>query len=229
MYRLLRLLGIASALAYGVACVVACAPLHPLQRDGEHADNWGHGQSDKGVERDGDGGGQSGAITKSTDATDATELHWSGRLQVDVMGPQRVHLSNDFELDANVNVNASASANGNANGNAKASEGELRLLGVLGTTLAVITWTSPEGPATIESTQLKPRVQAYDSLDALMTQWLGTPIPSQTIMAWLQGQAVQSAGWRFSHPSSEVFLAQRFEPEPRVDFKITRFPNGSAP
>ena len=138
--------------------------------------------------------------------TAESELHWSGRLQVDVKTTPAVYIASDFELDASLD------------------EGELRVLGPLGATLAVITWAGAHMPATMESAQLKPRVQSFDSLDALMAQWLGTPIPSQTLLAWLQGQAVEMPGWRFSKPTPEIFWAQRVEPLPVVDFKITRTP-----
>jgi len=133
-----------------------------------------------------------------------SELHWSGRLQIDVKGVRTLHMANDFELDVSD------------------QEGELRILGPLGSTLAVITWGTPEMPATLESAQMSPRVQSFDNLDSLMSHWLGTSIPSRTLLGWLQGQAVSAPGWQFSHTSNAVLVAHRFEPEPAVDFKITK-------
>ena len=172
-----------------LALVVACAPLRAPPRVDSHHPN-----------------SAANSAANSTTNTSESELHWSGRLQVDVKTTPAVHIASDFELDASLH------------------EGELRVLGPLGATLAVITWSGADLPATIESAQLKPRVQSFDSLDALMAQWLGTPVPSQTLLAWLQGQAVEMPGWRFSRPTPEIFWAQRVEPLPAVDFKITRTP-----
>ena len=173
-----------------LALVVACAPFKaPPGVDSHHPNP-----------------GANSAANFAPNAAES-ELHWSGRLQVDVKTTPAVHIASDFELDTRLD------------------EGELRVLGPLGATLAVITWAGAELPATIESAQLKPRVQSFDSLDALMAQWLGTPVPSQTLLAWLQGQAVEMPGWRFSKPTPEIFWAQRVEPLPVVDFKITRSPN----
>ena len=176
-----------------LALVVACAPFRaPPRADSPHPNP----------------GANSAANSAANSEANAaeSELHWSGRLQVDVKTTPAVHIASDFELDTRLD------------------EGELRVLGPLGATLAVITWAGAELPATIESAQLKPRVQSFDSLDALMAQWLGTPVPSHTLLAWLQGQAVEMPGWRFSKPTPEIFWAQRVEPLPVVDFKITRSP-----
>ena len=176
--RLLRRLGI--NYLTGLCCwmLVSCAPLHHPER----------------------------TLQTSTLSTpnQPSELHWSGRMQIDVKGVRTLHITNDFELDVSD------------------QEGELRILGPLGSTLAVITWGTPEMPATLESPQMSPRVQSFDNLDSLMSHWLGTPIPSRTLLGWLQGQAVSEPGWEFSHTSNAVFVAHRFEPEPAVDFKIIR-------
>jgi outer membrane lipoprotein LolB len=134
-----------------------------------------------------------------------SEIHGSGRLQIDVRAPKPFHLAQEFELDVNDEL------------------GELRILGPLGASLALITWGAQFQPATVQSSQLSPRVQAFESLDALMAHWVGTPIPSTTLLGWLQGQSPQAPGWRFTlvHETDEVLEAHRFEPLPEVDLKIT--------
>jgi len=143
-------------------------------------------------------------IESQVSTLSTNELHWSGRLQIDVRPPKTLHMTNDFELDMSE------------------QEGELRILGPLGSTLAVITWGLPDMPATLESAQMTPRLQSYDSLDDLMVHWLGTPIPSRSLLGWLQGQSVSVPGWQFSPLTNGVLMAHRLEPEPAVDFKIIR-------
>lgn len=68
--------------------------------------------------------------------------------------------------------------------------GSLRLSTALGTVLAELAWT-PDGAALTSSQGER---QAF-SLDALIADVLGSPVPVEALFAWLHGDALQAAGW----------------------------------
>lgn len=98
---------------------------------------------------------------------------WGGRMALTVEGDAQKSFSSTFLLEGSK------------------ERGTLRLSTALGTVLAELAWT-PEG-AVLTSSQ---GVRNAPSLDALLTEALGSPVPVEALFAWLQGNAVQTAGWQ---------------------------------
>lgn len=129
----------------------------------------------------------------------AKNSFWSGRLalQVESTPPQAFFAG--FELQ----------------GNARA--GELLLFSPLGSTLAALSWTP-------DSAQLRQggAVRAFDSVDALVRAATGAAFPVTALFAWLDGDAVQVAGWRadLSRLSDGRLSAARSDPQPPAELKL---------
>lgn len=121
------------------------------------------------------------------------------------LSPQRTQRINaPFELDLEENV-----------------FGELRLLGPLGTTSALITW-SPEH-AQLQSTELDPPLQWFPNLALLVHHWLKADLPLEHILRWLEGQDTKLEGWQFSSPTPSIKTVQGkgLEPwAPQVNLKL---------
>lgn len=94
--------------------------------------------------------------------------------------------------------------------------GNLRLSTPLGTVLAELVW-SPEG-AVLTSSQGDRKAS---SLNALLAEALGSPVPVEALFAWLRGDALQAAGWRanLSELSEGRLLAVRETP-PRSTLRL---------
>lgn len=124
---------------------------------------------------------------------------WSGRLALQVEEQTSQSFSAAFELQGN------------------AQQGELLLFNPLGNVLAKIDWT-PEharlqaGGETREST----------SLDALLQQTMGAPIPVRAFFSWLRGEQTTAAGWQadLSTIGQGRLVANRYDPAPRATLRI---------
>ncbi len=95
--------------------------------------------------------------------------------------------------------------------------GNLRLSTPLGTVLAELVW-SAEG-AVLTSSQGDRRAS---SLDALLAEALGSPVPVEALFAWLHGEALQVAGWQadLSQLSAGRLQAVREAPPPRSTLRL---------
>ena len=130
-------------------------------------------------------------------------LHLEGRLLIAIESTPAKRISTAFELDADP------------------LSGELRLLGPLGTTAAVITWT--EHHAQLQSTELSPPTRLYPNLSNLTQHWLGTDLPLQSILSWLSGQDEDVVGWELQTGDKNTKIAQRARSssgEPFVRIKL---------
>jgi outer membrane biogenesis lipoprotein LolB len=116
-------------------------------------------------------------------------LHLEGRLIIEIESKPAKRISAAFELDADP------------------LNGELRLLGPLGTTSALISWT--EHQAQLQSTELSPPTRLYANLSNLTQQWLGADLPLQSILRWLNGQDEEVMGWQFQTRDKNTKIAQR--------------------
>ncbi len=99
--------------------------------------------------------------------------------------------------------------------------GELRLLGPLGTTSALISWS--ENQAQLQSPELTPPVQSYPNLSLLAQHWLGVDLPLANILDWLEGREQSVEGWHFSQTSQLIKTVQRTGPigsSPHVSLKL---------
>ena len=136
-------------------------------------------------------------------SSQAPEAHLEGRLLIEIGSSPAKRISSSFELDTD------------------GANGELRLLGPLGTTSALITWNPAQ--AQLQSTELNPPLRHYPSLSMLMKQWLGTELPLQAILRWLQGQDERIPGWQLLDSGNNTKVAVRASvqgQEPSVSIKL---------
>ena len=66
----------------------------------------------------------------------------------------------------------------------------------------------------------------FGSLDALLIQTLGTPLPVPTVFAWIEGRALALDGWELvSLPSSnQPLVARRHYPAPSLELRLQLAP-----
>ena len=129
--------------------------------------------------------------------------HFEGRLLIEIQSTPAKRISASFELDTDVN------------------SGELRLLGPFGTTSALITWS--QASALLQSNDMSPPTRLYPSLSALVQQWLGTELPLQNILRWLEGQDEQIPGWQLMDLGGNTKVALKLsgpQSEPAVSIKM---------
>ncbi len=97
------------------------------------------------------------------------------------------------------------------------SAGQLDLFTPLGAQAAQLRWTP--GQAELRQGQ---QVRSSDSLAALLELSLGTALPIDAFFAWLQGQAMDTAGWQadLSQHAQGRISARRLDPLPQAQLKI---------
>ena len=124
---------------------------------------------------------------------------WSGRLAVQVEDRPSDSFSGFFELRGNP------------------QRGELQLSTPIGGTLGVLQWEPGRAVLRTES-----RSTEYDSVDALVTQLAGTPIPVAALFDWLRGRQTPVQGWKadLSLLAQGRVSAHRFEPPPQADLRV---------
>jgi outer membrane lipoprotein LolB len=130
---------------------------------------------------------------------DAANGPWSGRLALQVQDRPAESFSAGFELKGS------------------ALAGELQLFSPFGATLAVLDWQP--GRARLQSSS---RNQEFDSVDSLLAEITGTPIPVHALFDWLRGIATPVAGWQadLSQLAQGRIAAKRVEPPPEADLRL---------
>lgn len=98
--------------------------------------------------------------------------HWSGRLALQVKDEPSQSFSANFELKGTV------------------KQGNLKLLSPLGSVFAVLLW-SPQGAWL----NMPGRAERYDTLQTLLTQVNGAPLPIEALFEWLSGIPTSYNGW----------------------------------
>ena len=136
---------------------------------------------------------------KESGPIDTTRTSWTGRMGVTVASEPPQSFSAGFAL----------------RGSAKS--GELSLTSPLGSTLAVLQWEP--GSAVLRQEE---QAQRYESLDALILQATGTPIPVGALFAWLNGSQQDIDGWHadLSRLGDGRLFAQRTQPSPPVELRV---------
>lgn len=124
---------------------------------------------------------------------------WTGRLALQVQGDPRASFSAAFELRG------------------QSQAGQLSLYTPLGGTAAVLQW-SP-GSATL---QADGKTRAFDSLDALVAEATGAPVPVAALFDWLSGTATAVPGWQpdLSQLPQGRLHARRLTPPPVADLRV---------
>ncbi len=98
-----------------------------------------------------------------------------------------------------------------------AQSGELRLFSPLGQTLAVLAWEP--GRATLRANN---GVREFSSLDALVAEVTGTPIPIAALFEWLAGRPAAVPGWQadLSQLGDGRVVARRSAPLPAATLRV---------
>lgn len=139
-----------------------------------------------------------GCATPSAPLLASTDS-WTGRLALQIEGHEAQSFSAAFELRGNSRL------------------GELVLLSPLGNQLAQLTWR--DGHAELISAQGS---RTSPSLDALLADTVGTPLPVAAIFEWLQGQQASAPGWDadLSAAAQGKIFARRHSPHPAANLRI---------
>ena len=143
--------------------------------------------------------------TPPRSTAEAASQFWSGRMAL--------QLQDDTVL--NPNGAQSFSASFELRGSPQA--GSLQLFTPLGSSVALISWQP--GIATLQQGQGQ---RTSDSLDALVQDTLGTPIPIPALFAWLQGQNQAVDGWSvdLGRYSEGRLAATRHSPPPAASLRL---------
>ena len=124
---------------------------------------------------------------------------WSGRLALQVDGSASQSFSASFELKGS------------------AKSGELTLFNPLGGTLARMVW-QPGSAALHANGEIRP----FDSLEALVAQATGAPLPLAALFDWLHGNNTPVPGWLadLAHLDDGRLTAVRSQPEPTATLRV---------
>ena len=98
-----------------------------------------------------------------------------------------------------------------------ARNGSLRLFGPLGSIMAIAQWSPTT--ATLQHTG---RVRTFESLDALLEELTGAPLPSAALFDWLNGHNTEADGWKADlsqYPKGKI-RAQRHQPQPAATLQM---------
>jgi outer membrane lipoprotein LolB len=140
-----------------------------------------------------------GCATPGPPAPGTPSAGWSGRLALQVQDKPAESFAAMFELRGTP------------------QQGELALTSPIGGTLGLLQWQP--GKAVLRSGS---RSTEYDSLDALVAQVAGSPIPVAALFDWLRGVDTQVAGWRadLSQLPQGRIVAHRDKPAPEADLRV---------
>lgn len=130
---------------------------------------------------------------------DTQTNQWSGRLGLTVASEPPESFSAGFELSGSPDA------------------GELTLTSPLGSTLAVMQWR-PGGAWLRQGEQAR----RYESLDTLVAQVTGAPLPVRALFGWLRGQPQSVPGWQadLSRLPEGRLTAQRQMPLPTAELRV---------
>ena len=124
---------------------------------------------------------------------------WSGRLALQVETSAAQSFTASFELKGT------------------AERGELALFNPLGGTAAQLTWQP--GAATLLANG---ETRAFDSLEALVAQATGAPLPLAALFDWLHGNNTAVPGWQadLSQLAEGRISALRQQPPPAASLRV---------
>lgn len=136
---------------------------------------------------------------RATTPADPQTGPWTGRLALQVQDQPGQSFSAAFSLKG------------------QPASGELTLFTPLGGTAAVLQWAP--GSATLNSNG---QTQRFESVEALVAQATGSPIPVAALFDWLAGREAAVDGWRadLSQWAQGRLRAQRLQPPPAADLRV---------
>jgi outer membrane lipoprotein LolB len=139
-----------------------------------------------------------GCASPRLSATDAN-AYWSGRMAIEVLKEPPETLSAGFELQGS------------------AQTGEMVLLSPIGTTLAVLKWSTQGAQLTQGQQQIE-----SSNLQSLGAQLTGTELPIAALFEWLAGRPADASGWQVDlsgHAQGKI-TAQRQQPAPGAFLRV---------
>jgi len=124
---------------------------------------------------------------------------WQGRLAVNIASVPAQAFSANFALEGS------------------ATEGVLALTSILGTRVATLRWDAQA--ATLQTPQER---LSFESVDAMLSHFLGAPLPLAMLFGWLQGDATTAPGWEVDlrDLSAGRIRARRLSPDAAAEIKI---------
>ena len=136
---------------------------------------------------------------KESGVIDAERTSWTGRMGLKVASEPPQSFSAGFSLSGN------------------AQAGELSLTSPLGSVLALMKW-EPGSATLCQGGQER----HYGSLEELVAQTLGAPIPVRALFAWLRGVPQAVEGWHadLSALGNGRLTAQRLQPLPVAELRL---------
>jgi outer membrane lipoprotein LolB len=137
-------------------------------------------------------------LNSSRQHTDPSTF-WSGRLALQVDGSAAQSFSASFELKGS------------------AEAGELTLFNPLGGTVARMLWQP--GSATLHA---HGEIRPFDSLETLVVQATGAPLPLAALFDWLRGRNTPVPGWQadLARLDDGRLTAVRSQPEPTATLRV---------
>lgn len=98
-----------------------------------------------------------------------------------------------------------------------AQAGELTLISPLGNTLAALRWQP--GEAVLHQGE---QTRRYESLDTLVAEATGTPLPVRALFGWLRGEPQSVPGWDadLSRLADGRLSARRLIPPPAAELRV---------
>jgi len=99
----------------------------------------------------------------------------------------------------------------------QADNGEMTLIGPLGSILGIIRWTPTE--AVLEQNG---SIKRFTSTDALLAQSTGAAVPFSALFDWLDGKNTPASGWTadLSQQGNGRITAKRTAPAPPAEVRI---------
>ena len=124
---------------------------------------------------------------------------WAGRISLQIQSEPPQAFFAGFELKGAV------------------ERGELTLFSPIGTVLGLLRWSPAE--ALLESGG---SLKRFSSVDALLEQTTGVPIPTIALFDWLRGINTETNGWSadLTRQNSGRITAQRLAPAPQIELRI---------
>ncbi|MDA8522036.1 lipoprotein insertase outer membrane protein LolB [Acidovorax sp. NCPPB 4044] len=130
---------------------------------------------------------------------ESASRQWSGRMALQVDDASTAPVNAGFELTG------------------QARQGELVLLNPLGNVLATLEW-SPSGAVLQKGSERR----ESPSLDTLVTELTGSPLPVAALFEWLQGNPMDVPGWEvdLTGVGNGRLTAHRQTPLPQATLRI---------
>ena len=149
---------------------------------------------------------QNNATHSTLNLDHPTPLQKQGRLSIKVASEPPQSLTAAFEIKGS------------------STQGELRLMSPIGSTIALLSWTPTQAflMANNESKE-------FQHIDTLMQELTGTVLPLNAVFDWLVAIPTPAPGWQLDlsqmkHPERPSLYAKRTAPQPAAELRVVLEP-----